>query len=135
MLSGPFPPDLAGVFIEGRYVLYVDAVTGENQEVSMKNRRTPGSLDNVEGEFCVFPDNLSGGIEADRSAGAEGYVGVLSIEDRCWGGESVLDMTRAGIRGCQDLDVVEELAAGAVDADRVKGEPFFFRAGQPDLVV
>ena len=59
----------------------------------MKNRRAPGSLDNVEAEFCVFPDNLSGGIEADRSAGTEGYVGVLSIEDRCRGGESVLEMT------------------------------------------
>mgnify|MGYP001334607943 CR=1 FL=1 len=133
VLSSLLPPDLAGTLVEGGYVLYVDAVAGENQQVLMKDRRASGSLDDVEIQFSILPDNFSRGVEAYRAARPEGDVGMLAVQDRRWGGVAVLDVKWTRIRGRQDLDVEEKLAAGAVDADGVKGEPLLLRAGHPDL--
>ena len=132
-LSSLLPPDLSGMFVEGGYVLHVDAVAGEDQQVLMKDRRASGSLDDVEIQFSILPDNFARGVEAYRAAWPEGDVGMLAVQDRRWGGVAVLDVTWTRSRGRQDLDVEEELAAGAVDADGVKGEPLLLRAGHPDL--
>ena len=80
MSAGLLPFGSARLLVEGDNKLIVDTVTGENQEILMKNGRTGRALDHIEYELGVLPYDSSGGVQTHRSPRTKMHKHMFAIQ-------------------------------------------------------
>ena len=77
------------------------------------------TLNHVIFEPGVLPNDFAVSIKANRPTRAEMYVDMLFIQYRGRRGVAVEPMAWAGIVGGDDLDIVQQISGGEVEADCV----------------
>lgn len=116
---GLFPADFAGPLFQRDDELKIDAVAGQQQEVVMEDGGTVTTLNYVVFELGVLPNDFAVSFQANRPTRAEMYLDMLFIQYRGRRGVAVEPMAWAGIVGGDDLDIVQQISGGEVEADCV----------------
>src|SRR5439155_18331891 len=106
LTAGGLPADLAGRLVEGRDERGVAAVTTDDQEVAIRDRRSSVAVLRVVRQPGL-PDDRPGGRERGGTIRAEVHVDPVAFDDWCRRGKRVLGIQRIGVSGAEDFRVDE----------------------------
>ena len=130
-----FPDRFAGQLVERHDVLHVASVDVKNQQLAEQNRRRAGPLVMIAFEIAPRPEHgAAGRIQTGRAVAAVMHPNPAFFDHRS--GRSVAGDAGnvVGIFGVEDLQVMHDLAALAIDAHGKHLMPVGRGRGHPDLV-
>lgn len=130
-----FPDRLAGQLVERHDVLHVASVDVKDQQLAEQDRRRAGPLVMIALEIAPRPKHgPAGRIQAGRAVASVVHPNPAFFDHRS--GRSVAGHAGdvVGIFGVEDLHVVHDLAALAIDAHGKHLMPVGRGRGHPDLV-
>jgi hypothetical protein len=122
-LAVGLPVHFAAFPVQGGDKLLVVAVGAENQGMVGQDRRAAAAVPRVVAELVIAPQDLAGGIQASRPAGAEMDVQPPAGDDRRGAGVAVLavDVRPHCAVLAEDFALPEDLARLGVQAQGLEG--------------